>query len=380
MSGDELARLPFLNDHHSHVSLYAAFEGLPDLSDLDKVAALTLLRSLPADRLNVVKGWRTDRIDLGNGDLADLPPALIVNSSLHGFSMTPSALPLAAAAWPELAERAGDADWGERNLPGLFVFYGKAAGLDAAKLESFMDRMESLGLWSLEDMTLAGEEAFEIISSSRFAGRITVWATIDVYRDLSSRARQSCKGVKLFLDGSLGAKSAALDAPFAGGNEGRLLYADEDLESKLSEIAGASGGLAAHAIGHGAIEQALRCLRRLDREGIRFDRVRLEHVQFISLEQARRCKDLGIVLSMQPNFNADSKDYADRLVPRHRAENNPLRMLIDEAGFVPGRDLVFGTDGMPHDPEFALRWSLSPEFEGQRLSFQEFVAGYGGDA
>jgi hypothetical protein len=110
---------------------------------------------------------------------------------------------------------------------------------------------------------------------------------------------------------------------------------------------------------------------------VRFPSIRLEHVQFIAADQAKKCKDAGIILSMQPNFNADSSDYADRLIPRHRAENDPFRMLIDEAGFVPGEDLLFGSDGMPHGAEYALRCSLSPEFEGQRLSLGEFEAGYG---
>jgi len=52
-------------------------------------------------------------------------------------------------------------------------------------------------------------------------------------------------------------------------------------------------------------------------------------------------------------------------------------MLIDEAGFVPGVDLLFGSDGMPHGPEYALRWSLFPDYEEQRLSIKEFEAGYG---
>ena len=65
--------------------------------------------------------------------------------------------------------------------------------------------------------------------------------------------------------------------------------------------------------------------------------MRLEHVQFITLPQARRAKDLGVILSMQPNFNSDSEDYADRLGPRDLEANNPFRMLIDQAGFPAAR-------------------------------------------
>jgi predicted amidohydrolase YtcJ len=354
---------------------------LPDLSGLDSEAAMNLLGGLPGDRLNLVKGWRTDRLPLGSrsaaAELAELPPAIVVNSSLHGYSLSDKALPFVSDLWPEFAEKARDPAWGESNLSRLFSFYGRVAGLDAAKLAKFMTRMEELGLGSLEDMTLAGEEALAVESGSPFAGRILSWATPEVYSSLSEGSRRRCAGVKIFLDGSLGARSAALDAAFSGGEEGRLLYDDEGLSALLAELASFRARISMHALGHLAIAQALRGLEALRKDGLEFPSVRLEHVQFISLEQAKSCKDSGIILSMQPNFNADSSDYSDRLGPRHRAENDPFRMLIDGAGFVPGEDLLFGSDGMPHGPEFALRWGLFPDYEGQILAFEELAAGYG---
>ena len=103
---------------------------------------------------------------------------------------------------------------------------------------------------------------------------------------------------------------------------------------------------------------------------------RLEHCQFVTLESARRAKELGIVLSMQPNFSFESDFYRDRLPDPYPAMNNPFRMLIDEAGFVPGEDLLFGSDGMPHGACYALESALFPPYPGQRLSLPEFVAGY----
>lgn len=377
MSRERSVHLPYLHDHHSHVSLYASFEDLPDLSGLDRAGAMRLLGGLPRDRLNLVKGWRTERLPLGGEALTGFPPLIVVNASLHGYALSPDATPLLADLWPEFAERADDSAWGEGALSRLFTFYGRLAGLDGEKLARFMSRMEALGLGSLEDMTITGEEELDIVAASPYAERIQSWATPDVYRGLSSAARARCSGIKIFLDGSLGAKSAALDRAFSDGTEGHLLYDDDDLSTLLADLALYRTGLSAHALGHEAIGQMLRCVEGLSRDGVAFASLRLEHVQFISLEQAVRCKEAGIVLSVQPNFNSDSRDYADRLDPRHLAQNDPFRMLIDDAGFVPGRDLLFGSDGMPHGPEEALRWSLFPDFEGQRLSFEEFEAGYG---
>jgi hypothetical protein len=51
-------------------------------------------------------------------------------------------------------------------------------------------------------------------------------------------------------------------------------------------------------------------------------------------------------------------------------------MLIDEIGFVPGEDLILGSDGMPHGVQYALESALFPPYKGQRLTLDEFVAGY----
>ncbi len=40
------------------------------------------------------------------------------------------------------------------------------------------------------------------------------------------------------------------------------------------------------------------------------------------------------MLSLQPNFNGESRSCADRLEPRcTEPANNPFRMLIDRVGF-----------------------------------------------
>ncbi len=52
-------------------------------------------------------------------------------------------------------------------------------------------------------------------------------------------------------------------------------------------------------------------------------------------------------------------------------------MLMDQAGFRCGEDLIFGSDGMPHGVEYALQWSLFPAHPGQRLTVDELVEGCG---
>ena len=51
-------------------------------------------------------------------------------------------------------------------------------------------------------------------------------------------------------------------------------------------------------------------------------------------------------------------------------------MLIDDVGFEPGKDLILGSDGMPHGIKYAMEMALFPPVPGQRLSLDEFIAGY----
>lgn len=365
-------------DRHSHASLYAALRGSPDLSSCaEPAAALCLLRSLPGDRLSLVLGWHSGRLPLSEADLAGLPPVVLVNFSLHGLRLSPGAVRILRETDPELVERHADPDWSERNLARLLGLYGRTAGLTAAKLEAWIQDLEAAGVGAVEDLLMTGEEAWRVMRASRWADRMPWWTVPAIFDALPAEARAECAGLKLFADGALGARTAALAAPFLGGAPGLLLQADEDLRQALAAVHPHGKALAIHAIGDQAIAQVLAALADLDRQGLRFPSVRLEHVQFITEAQARRALDLGLVLSMQPNFTSDSVDYADRLDQACLARNNPFRMLIDRVGFRPGRDLIFGSDGMPHGLAHAAQWSLFPPFEGQRLSLEELLAGYG---
>ncbi|WP_243303532.1 amidohydrolase family protein [Geothrix oryzisoli] len=365
-------------DRHSHVSLYAALEGCLDLSTcVDPASALARMRSLPEDRLSLVRGWHSGRLPLSEADLAGLPPLLLVNFSLHGLGLSPGAARLLRDADPELVARHADPAWCERNLDRLLVLFGRTAGLTAAKLETWIQGLEALGVGAVEDLLLTGEAAWRVVRASRWTDRLPWWTVPAIFDTLPAEAQAECAGLKLFTDGALGARTAALGEPFRGGEPGLLLSADEALSQALATHHARGKALAIHAIGDRAIGQVLAALEDLDRQGLRFPQVRLEHAQFITEAQARRARDLGLVLSMQPNFSSDSVDYADRLGPDTLAQNNPFRMLIDRVGFRPGHDLIFGSDGMPHGLAYPAQWSLFPPFEGQRLSLEELLAGYG---
>ncbi|HEY0137831.1 MAG TPA: amidohydrolase, partial [Nannocystis sp.] len=121
--------------------------------------------------------------------------------------------------------------------------------------------------------------------------------------------RYALVGVKLYVDGALGSRGAALLAPYDDrpGHTGALHHTQAQL-GELVEIAVRGGWqVAAHAIGDRAIRDlldAFEAARKQARgdEGRPRDpaRLRVEHAQIVALEDIPRFARLGAVASMQP--------------------------------------------------------------------------------
>ena len=263
----ETIRIPWLHDQHSHASFYASLIGCPSLAGQEREPALGALQSLDRDRLSVVFGWHSAKVPLSASELRALPPAIIVNVSMHGFALAGEAPAMLSETQPELVAHWTDAAWCERHLPHLLEVFSRTAGLTGRKLEVFMDRMEVQGLGVVDDMLLPGEEAYQVIRKSRWADHIRCWATPRTFASLSPAARKAVAGLKFFTDGALGSRTAGLRGEFLGGEPGLLLYQDQELLQALAEVHGFGKPLAIHAIGDAAIEQVLDVLERLDRDG-----------------------------------------------------------------------------------------------------------------
>ena len=188
--------------------------------------------------------------------------------------------------------------------------------------------------------------------------------------------RQTRIGGDLFLDGSIGARTAALLEPYEDADgSGSLEYDDDELAELLhnAHLAGLQTGL--HVIGDAAIEQALRVWERvyrsLDSRGRRHFRARrhrLEHFEMASPDQVERAATLGLAISVQPAFDAlwggDGGMYERRLGPERARRMNPFRDLV-----VRGLEVGAGSDSpvTPLDPMLAI-WSLENHHDAaQRL-------------
>ena len=158
-------------------------------------------------------------------------------------------------------------------------------------------------------------------------------------------------GGDIFLDGSLGSHTAALDAPYTDHDSaGRLEFDDASLVDVFRQ--GVEHGLqiGVHAIGDAAIRQAVRCWQQVAGSlpdhldgAVERSRHRIEHAEVMPPDLYRPLADLGLVVSAQPAFEhlwgGPGGLYERRLGTERRRWTNPFRPLADR-----GVPLAFGSD------------------------------------
>ncbi len=186
---------------------------------------------------------------------------------------------------------------------------------------------------------------------------IPYWSGMDLSFVLERGLSQI--GGDLYLDGSLGAHTAALCQPYADRQHtGHLELDDATLTDLLEEATHHKLQVAVHAIGDAALEQVVRCWQAVDDrlpdhlEGaIRRLHHRVEHAEVLPPDLLDEVAALGLVLSVQPAFETmwggEGGLYDRRLGPERAAWTNPFRSLADR-----GINLSFGSDTnvTPIDP------------------------------
>jgi predicted amidohydrolase YtcJ len=132
----------------------------------------------------------------------------------------------------------------------------------------------------------------------------------DTSRALSSRIRIT--HIKLFADGALGSRGAALTHPYADdpGTHGVPRMSVEEIADLSLRAVDAGLGVAIHAIGDEAVKRALDACETVlaERPDLDPTRLRIEHFSYAREEDFARAVRLGVVLSIQSNFNSAVTD------------------------------------------------------------------------
>ncbi|MBC8140172.1 MAG: amidohydrolase [Armatimonadetes bacterium] len=144
-------------------------------------------------------------------------------------------------------------------------------------------------------------------------------------------------GAKLFTDGSLGARTAYLAAPYSDDpahpdNRGIRIYDPEALKGMALDAQNKGWQLVIHAIGDQAVRETLDAIEyaldRSDRDNT-YHRHRVEHASILPpdlLERMARRKILGV---LQPQFVTSDTWSGERVGAERAANTYPFRRMLD---------------------------------------------------
>jgi predicted amidohydrolase YtcJ len=129
------------------------------------------------------------------------------------------------------------------------------------------------------------------------------------------------RSVKLYADGALGSRGAALMEDYSDdkGNKGLLFYTTQELIPMFEKVSGKGFQINIHAIGDMANRASLDAFDALASKGADSGlRHRIEHAQVVAPTDIPRFKSLNLIASMQPTHATSDKNMAVARVGIHR--------------------------------------------------------------
>ncbi|MFN3467445.1 MAG: amidohydrolase, partial [Candidatus Brocadiales bacterium] len=241
-------------------------------------------------------------------------------------------------------------------------------------LEEVQDRLLALGITSVHHIS----SNFSLIKKFADTGKLLIRPYFCPTWDEEASAPAGSGAVKFFIDGSLGAHSAALIEPYTDepANLGQLYWEKKGLKETLSTLHRAGRQLSLHAIGDRAILFVLDVMEEvLLKYPASGHRHRIEHCELVPEGAIERIKRLGLTVSAQPNFigmwGQPGGLYQKRLGLDRWERMNPL------AGFLRGSiPLIFGSDGMPPGPIYGIHSAVNHPVDESRISPMEAISCY----
>ena len=257
-----------------------------------------------------------------------------------------------------------------------------------------------MGLTGVHDFDR--RECFMALQQLRADGKLKLRVTKNIPVDLLDQAFElglrtgfgddwiRIGSVKVFMDGALGPRTAAMFQPYWNESENcGILNMDGEQLFELGRHAADVGlGMTVHAIGDRANHEVLDAYEQLrvyeKKNGLPALRHRIEHVQVLHPDDAMRLAALNVVASMQPIHATSDMLIADKYWGERSALAYAWRTQLDA-----GAHLAFGSDAPVESPNpfwgihaavTRRRADGSPNSNGwhpeQRLTMQEAIEGF----
>lgn len=182
------------------------------------------------------------------------------------------------------------------------------------------------------------------------------------------------QAVKAFTDGSLGARTAALESPYSDSPDTRgvQIHSQDELNAIVESAAHQGLQVAIHAIGDHAVAMALTAIENARLAVPQSDKLRhrIEHASVLNPDLIKRIRRARVIASVQPHF-IPSDPWVPARVGRERARFvYALRSLLES-----GTTVVGGSDCPvePIDPLEGISAAVTSATRdyGERVEIQD---------
>jgi predicted amidohydrolase YtcJ len=358
--------VPGLTDAHGHLRSLGTLRRMIDCRGISKGEIVLRVRALSASAApgTWIRGraWDQNRwSDTSFPTAADLeaaaPKTPVVLARVDGHAIWVNAAALRAAgvtkATPDppggRIERLGDGSPAGvlvDNAMALVLNAVPAPGPDEAR-KDFVAGLEACakaGLTGVGEASGSSLADVAILEKLAKEGKlpVRVYATVGpedldaaIARGPVSVGRLTVRAVKLYADGALGSRGAALLADYSdqSGNRGLDVTAPEEIERLAAKAFRGGFQVWTHAIGDranritlDAYEKSLSSVHPVDA------RPRVEHAQVLAPGDAARFAKLGVIASMQPTHATSDWPWAEARLGKERVKGSYAWRTLLKAG------------------------------------------------
>jgi len=205
------------------------------------------------------------------------------------------------------------------------------------------------------------------------------------------------RSIKVFADGALGSRGAALNEPYSDAPEtkGNITTSEGDIYNLTRRSLERGFQVATHAIGDAANHQVLDAYQKAlkdaseSRSGgaigvVRDARLRIEHAQVLASTDIPRFAELGVIASMQPTHCTSDMAWAEKRIGPERTKGAyAWRSVLKTGAHVPISSDFPGETLNPFYGIYAAITRQDPQgkpdggwYPEQRMTLEEALRGY----
>jgi len=372
VSLDGAALFPGFTDAHAHLLGLGQRELNLNLEGTASVAELTTrvkaaLEDIPPGQVLygrgwIETGWPEQRFPMASDldGIAPNNPVILERADGHAVVVNSAALTAAGITSETPDPEGGHIEKDERGQPtgmlidaaGAPVFALLSAPSIAEKARAYeaaSDVYTAYGWTGLHNMSVDPAN-LDMIESMSDSGDITLRVYNSVDKSgldslIKSGPRVSQNGhvitraMKLYVDGALGSRGAALTAPYRDkpDSRGLILLAKEEAYDLMGKAQKGGVQVNTHAIGDRGNKLVLDWYEDILGDSAADQRWRVEHAQILHLEDIPRFADMGVIASMQPSHAISDLHFApDRLGDERLKGGYAWQSLIGSGAIIAG--------------------------------------------